>query len=159
MKKIYNLILVVYVLVAGVASAATTPTSIYTPAQQACMKTASDKRASVLKISPDIMNSIKDALKTRNDAVAVAQKITDPKQRSAALKAAINAYNNNDAVKKAKSAVTSASVIKAANNQYLIDVKACIPVKNAAHKGFFQTIGEGIANFFSNMSKFLLGRK
>ena len=163
-KKIFSIVLAVsaVILTAGVALAATVETPVttavkYTATQQACIKTAQDKRSAAVKAAADTLNSTtKTALQTRQDAmktatdalnaatksalkaeqsaITAAQKNTDIKARVELMKSAFNAYNNNASVKQAKVPYTAA--LKLANDAYNNDasVKQAQPAYAGAVK-------------------------
>ena len=76
-----------------------------------------------------------------------AQVIKDAKKRMDAMKAANDAYNNNAAVDQAKTPYATA--VKAANDQFQTEQKACLAGTGEKIGGFFKNIGNGIGNGFS----------
>jgi hypothetical protein len=130
----------------------------YTDSQKACIKTAQDKRMATLKpATENLKNQTSAALKVRQDAIAVAQKIKDEKKRAAAIKAANDTYNNDQTVKDSKTPYMN--VVKAANDQFQVDQKACLAGSGISSKGFFKNIGDGISNFGRGMMNFFTGKK
>ena len=70
-----------------------------------------------MKTALSVLNTAtKDQLKTKQDAIKVAQKLTDANAKTAAIKAANDAYNNDSVVKQAK--VPYLAAVKAANDAY-----------------------------------------
>ena len=201
MKKILSVTFLVsgLVLVSGVALAAT-PVK-YSSAQQTCIRTAQGQRAAATKTATDALNAAttnaletrqdatktaRDALtaatkvaqKTRQDAITAAAKLTDPKAKTAAIKAAQDAYNNDAAVKKSQAAYQAAiksandaynndatvktakipfnAATKAANVKFQSDLKACMSgsagdVQNLFQK-IFKNFGASISGAFPDLS-------
>ena len=161
-KKVLSLSFLVLasVLISGVAlGATTTPKTITAPApvkyttdQQNCInqKMASSiktAQATLTTATPDatkikqaaiqaaqkvLTAATPSATKTRQAAIQAAMKIKDATAKTAAIKAASDAYNNDSTVKKAKVAYTAA--IKTANDAYNNDsaVKSAMPAYKAA---------------------------
>jgi len=169
MKKIFGFlaILSALILMAGVAVAETaknlTPEPIkYTAEQKACVQEAQTKKIASIKTATDNLNSVTgNFLVTKQDALKAAQQIKDPGAKKAAIKAANDAYNNNEAVKQAK--VPYMEAIKSANEEYKNDLTACLDGPKGGIgggvPGFFKGVGNGISGAFSRMWKFLSWKK
>jgi len=136
-------------------------------------------KQSAITVAQDTLKvAVKDASQIRTKAIQAAENIKDERAKAKAIQAAQDAYNNNATVKRAVityEAATKAAVnkynndatvkngkppyavaVKAADDQFKIDQKACL---EAAHKGFFTTIGSAISDFFSKIIKFFSGKK
>jgi hypothetical protein len=169
-KKVFGILSLVLalVLLAGTTLAVTEKknnTSIntisapkYTEAQKVCLKTAQDKRITAIKpATEELKVKTEVALKARKDAIAVAQKIKDAKKRAAAIKVANDAYNNNQTVKDSK--MPYIDIVKAANDQFQIDQKACLAGSGISPMGFFKNIGDRMSNFGKGIANFFTGKK
>lgn len=74
-------------------------------------------KIAAIKAATEALNAATpDAVKTETDAIRAAQQIKDETAKNAAIKAAIDAYNNDPSVQKAK--VPYMAAIEAANNAY-----------------------------------------
>jgi len=173
-----------------------------TAEQQACIKTAQEKRdAAISAAKKDFDSATKDALAKKNEltkkaiedlktaikipseirkkVIADAQKNPNKEVRDARIKAANDAYNNDEKVKKAKAKYDAtlkeinnaydndqtvkkakplyAEAVKAANDQFQLDRKACLEGKGAALKiRFFERIKNSVGGFFTKISGFFV---
>jgi len=211
MKKILSIILLIsfLVLTSGAVLAQADQAQDQgkpetTTQQQACIKAAQEKRDAAIKTAKEALDSAskdafetkqsvikeatgafnlatKAALKVKQDALALAEKSTDPSVRAQKIKEANDAYNNNKTVKEARVEQTEAIrvanevydkdeatikakpayavAVKAANDQFQIDEKVCIEKTKGNKNGFFKRIGDGISGFFSKIWGFLTRNK
>jgi len=131
---------------------------VLTEAQKTCIKAAQDKRMAAMKPATDELKvKTETALKTRQEAIAAAQKIKDEKKKGDAIKAANDAYNNDASVVESKTPYMS--VVKAANDQFQIDQKACLSGSGKPVNGFFKNIGDSMSNFGKGFVNFFTGKK
>jgi hypothetical protein len=155
-KKIFSifLLIIVAVLISGTALAATPqkPTSPlnYTDAQKACIKAAQNKRVAATKPAMETFNAAtKDALTVRQEAMKKAQEIKDAKTKMAAIKSAIDVYNNDAVVKVAK--IPYMAAIKEASVQFQADQNSCL--SGSDNVGFFHNIFKNITAALSASSE------
>lgn len=104
-----------------------------------------------------IKSQTEAALKVRQEAITVAQKIKDVKARAAAIKKANDIYNNDKTVQQSRPAYITA--VKAANDQFQVDQKSCLSGSGISPKGFFKKIGDSFSNFGLGLAKFFTGKK
>ena len=148
MKKISSISLLVSVLflMGATASAAVTKTAPvkYTPEQQACIN---KNMQPAIKVAQDALNTAtRDVLKTRQEAITVAQKITDAADKKAAIKAALDEYNNNSAVKQAR--IPYMQAVKEARTAAIASCTPS-PVNSVAGASFLQAVERFLANVFN----------
>lgn len=208
MKKIIGFVLVFSTLaVAGVALAANatnnnpaiTAKPQYTPTQQTCIKAAQAKRLAAAKTAADALNAATgDATKIKNDAIKAASqtmiaatksaletkmaalKLAQKNKDAAGIKAANDTYNNNPAVKAAKTAYSAAAkaandaynkvsgvkeamvpyvaAVKAANETYQKNLKACLQVAKKTQSPI-DILGAAISDPFTKLMDFFFNHK